>query len=76
MKGTVVEFDEAKGFGAVRTDDGVELFFHCTQIAGGSRTIDPGTSVTFDVVAGHLGRYEAEAIRPHPEAQDEQIRPV
>ena len=28
MNGTVVEFDEAKGYGTVRGDDGVEHFFH------------------------------------------------
>jgi cold shock CspA family protein len=63
MRGTVVEFDEHKGYGTVRDGtDGRELFFHCTQIADGSRTIAPGTEVTFDVVAGHLGRWEAIAI--------------
>jgi len=53
--GTVVEFDEAAGVGAVESDDGHRLFFHCTQIADGSRTIDVGAVVTFDVVAGGTG---------------------
>lgn len=58
MRGRVVEFDDAKGYGTVEGDDG-RFFFHCTAIADGSRTIDPGTPVEFDVVAGHLGHYEA-----------------
>ena len=63
MEGSVVAFDEDKGYGTVRAADGRELFFHCTQIADGTRTIDVGAKVTFDVVAGHLGRYEAAAVR-------------
>ena len=62
--GTVADFDEDKGYGTVRADDGRDLFFHCTQIADGTRTIATGTAVTFDVVPGHLGRWEATAITP------------
>ncbi len=63
-RGVVVAFDDGKGFGAVRDAHGVERFFHCTAIADGSRTISVGTEVDFDVVAGHLGRWEASAVRP------------
>jgi CspA family cold shock protein len=62
--GTVTEFDDPKGWGTVTTDDGVEHFFHCSAIADGSRTIAVGTAVTFDVVPGVLGRWEAAAIAP------------
>lgn len=58
-RGRVVEFDEAKGYGTVEADDGRRLFFHCTRIADGSRTIAVGTPVTFTVVPGHGGRWEA-----------------
>ncbi len=57
--GTVAEFDEHKGLGTVRADDGRELPFHCTRIAGGSRSIEVGARVSFSVVAGHRGRWEA-----------------
>ena len=64
-RGVVADFDEQKGYGTVRdADDGRELFFHCTQIADGSRTIPAGTEVTFGVVAGHMGRWEAVAVTP------------
>ncbi len=62
MTGTVVEFDEHKGYGTVVAEDGRRLFFHCTAIADGTRTIDVGAEVTFEVVAGHLGRWEASAV--------------
>ena len=62
MKGIVAEFDEAKGYGTVRTDDGCDLFFHCTQIADGSRTIPVAVNVEFEVVPGHNGRWEAAAV--------------
>ena len=50
------------GCGEVEADDGRRYPFHCTQIADGTRTIAVGTPVTFDVVPGHLGRWEAAAL--------------
>ncbi|MGI9022556.1 MAG: cold shock domain-containing protein [Acidimicrobiales bacterium] len=62
--GTVLEFDEHRGSGAVRADDGRELYFHCTEIAGGTRTVAEGTAVVFTVVACHHGRWEAADVTP------------
>ncbi len=59
MRGTVAEFDEHQGMGTIRSEDGRDLFFHCTQIADDSRTIDVGAPVRFEVTAGHLGKWEA-----------------
>ncbi len=59
VHGRVVEFDDAKGYGYVEADDGRRLFFHCTRIADGSRTIAVGAQVRFDVVPGHRGQWEA-----------------
>ena len=64
MRGTVVAFDEEKGYGTVRGDDGVDRFFHCTAIADGTRTIEAGAAVDYEVVAGHGGRWEASALVP------------
>ena len=76
MRGSVVAFDEHKGYGTVRSDeDGREYFFHCTQIAGGSRTIPVAATVTFEVVAGHLGRWEATAIVPWVRSGTDQVAP-
>ena len=63
MNGRVTAFDEHKGYGVVTADDGTSYFLHCTQIADGTRTIEVGTAVVFDVM-GRLGRYEATAVRP------------
>jgi cold shock CspA family protein len=57
--GVVAEFDEERGLGTVTAEDGVSYPFHCTRIAGGTRTIAVGTTVTFKVVPGHQGRWEA-----------------
>jgi cold shock CspA family protein len=64
MTGVVAEFDDHRGYGTVRGDDGVEHPFHCTRIADGTRTIAVGTPVVFDVVPGHGGRWEAAAVTP------------
>ncbi|MEY2406617.1 MAG: cold shock protein, partial [Acidimicrobiaceae bacterium] len=54
----MAEFDDQRGYGTVRDDDGTELFLHCTRIADGTRTIEVGAAVVFDVVPGHGGRWE------------------
>lgn len=60
--GTVVEFDEHKGVGAVERSDGRRLFFHCTAVADGSRSIAVGAKVAFQVAAGHGGHWEATSV--------------
>jgi cold shock CspA family protein len=62
-RGIVATFDEQSGIGVVTTQDGVEHPFHCIEIADGSRTIDVGTEVSFDLLA-KFGRWEAANIRP------------
>ncbi len=64
MTGRVTEFDEHVGLGVVESPDGTRYPFHCTQIADGTRTIPVDAAVTFDVVAGHLGQWEAAAVTP------------
>lgn len=63
MRGVVTDFDDPRGLGELRADDGTAYPFHCTAIADGSRAIDVGTAVEFDVVPGHLGRWEASNLR-------------
>jgi CspA family cold shock protein len=67
-RGTVTEFDDPVGIGTVTAEGegGQSYFFHCTQIADGTRTIATGTQVAFKVVAGRMGRWEAVAITPYP----------
>lgn len=60
--GTVVEFDARRGLGAVERADGARFMFHCTQIADGTRTVPVGAAVTYRIVPGALGRWEAGEI--------------
>lgn len=62
VRGQVTAFDEARGLGEVTAADGAVTPFQCLAIADGSRTIEVGVAVTYDVVA-RLGRYEAWNIR-------------
>ena len=63
--GTVAEFDEAVGLGLVEASDpaGGSFRFHCTQIGDGSRSIPVGTDVTFVVIPGRGGAWEAGDLR-------------
>jgi cold shock CspA family protein len=64
LRGTVSAWDDHKGYGTIRSDEtGTEHFFHCTQILDGTRSIEAGTTVEFEVVPGRLGRWEATRIQ-------------
>ena len=63
-RGRVAAFDSDRGIGEVEDDSGGRWPFHCTAISDGSRTIEPGTAVAFEVMAGRLGRWEATAVSP------------
>lgn len=63
--GKVIAFDEHVGLGEVESDDGAVYLFHCVEIADGSRTIEVGAAVEFDVMR-KLGRSEASQLRPVP----------
>jgi cold shock CspA family protein len=61
MVGRVTEFDEAKGLGNVRGDDGVDYLFHVIEIVDGTRTVDPGRRVSFQPLP-RFGRFQAGRI--------------
>ena len=61
-RGVVRSFDDTAGLGTISGTDGVEHSFHCIEIADGSRTIEPGAGVSFDLLA-KFGRWEASNIR-------------
>jgi cold shock CspA family protein len=60
--GVVATFDEGRGLGTIR-GEGAEYSFHCTQLADGSRSVRVGQAVTFAVVPGRLGNWEAASIQ-------------
>lgn len=63
-RGVVTAFDDPRGLGSIRRDDGTDYPFHCTAVADGSRSIAIGSAVSFSVSAGRMGRWEAVAISP------------
>lgn len=67
MTGVVASWDEHGGYGTI-TANGAEYFFHCTQLVDGSRSTTIGTTVSFEIVAGRLGKWEAVLIESGPSA--------
>jgi cold shock CspA family protein len=61
MDGVVVAFDEPRGLGAIEAD-GTSYPFHCTALLDGTRTVEVGTAVTFEVRPAGMGRWEATRI--------------
>ncbi len=54
--GTVKWFNEAKGYGFIKRDDGPDLFVHYTNIEGqGFRTLKEEDQVEFEVNEGPKG---------------------
>ena len=52
--GTVKFFNEAKGFGFIKKNDGTEIFVHASGVTGGYKLME-NDKVTFDVTAGKKG---------------------
>ena len=61
-RGAVTAFDEVVGLGVISGTGGEEYPFHCIEIADGSRSLETGAEVSFDLLA-KLGRWEAANIR-------------
>jgi cold shock protein len=56
FSGTVKWFNEAKGYGFIKRDDGSDLFVHYSNIAGsGFRTLKEEDKVEFEVNEGPKG---------------------
>jgi cold shock CspA family protein len=57
-RGTVVEFDQARGDGWIVADSGERYYFHCVAIADGRRSIPVGVTVQGQRRVGLLGADE------------------
>ena len=60
--GRVIDFDDHVGLGHVEADGGAVHLFHCVEIADGTRTIDVGAGVEFDLLV-KFGEDEAANLR-------------
>lgn len=63
LTGIVEQFDREIGLGEVRAADGTSYPFHCIVIADGTRSVEVGAAVAFELLP-KLGRWEATALRP------------
>lgn len=56
MTGTVKFFNETKGFGFIKQDNGPDVFVHFSALSGsGFRTLTEGQRVQFTVTQGQKG---------------------
>jgi len=63
--GTVKWFNNAKGYGFIRRDDGPDVFVHYSQIEGnGFRTLQQGQEVAYELKDGPKGPFAAEVAKP------------
>ena len=63
-QGTVKWFNDAKGFGFVRMDDGKEVFVHYSAIVDkGFKSLAEGDTIQFDVVEGPKGPQAANVVK-------------
>jgi len=63
-RGSVKYFNESKGYGFIRDDQGEEIFVHHSAIQGeGFRTLNEGESVEFDAVVGQREKLAANVVR-------------
>jgi CspA family cold shock protein len=65
--GTVKWFNEAKGYGFIRRDDGPDLFVHYTNIVGtGFRTLKEDDKVEFEISEGPKGLQAVKVSKVQP----------
>jgi CspA family cold shock protein len=62
--GFVKWFNNAKGFGFIKQDDGPDVFVHYSQITGdGFRTLEEGEQVQFKKVEGPKGLFAEDVAK-------------
>ncbi len=61
--GMVAWFNNAKGYGFIKPENGVDVFCHFSAIQKtGYKSLKEGDNVEFDVVPGAKGRPQAENV--------------
>lgn len=59
LNGAIEGFDDRRGDGFLVSDDGQRFYFHCVNIANGTRTVPNGVRATAQRWVGHLGHDDA-----------------
>jgi CspA family cold shock protein len=68
--GKVKWFDETKGWGFIRQDDGPDVFVHHSDIVGDGWMLLPGDFVSFEVAQDRRGLRAVKVIRLHGRDQE------
>lgn len=56
MTGKIKMFNQEKGYGFIKLEDGKDVFFHYSQLVmEGYKTIEPETAVEFELVETERG---------------------
>ncbi len=69
MKGTVKFFNDEKGFGFIKAEDGSEVFVHMSALAEGTSLYE-NDAVTFDVEQGDRGPKAVNVKKEDSEQED------
>jgi cold shock CspA family protein len=56
--GFIESFDDRRGQGVLSSDEGERFYFHCVEIANGTRHIEQGARALARRGVGHVGRDE------------------
>ena len=64
VKGVVKWFNDKKGFGFIKPENGEDVFVHHTAIQGsGFKTLAEGQAVEFDIVQGEKGKQAQNVVK-------------
>jgi CspA family cold shock protein len=62
--GTVKWFNENKGFGFIKQEEGPDVFVHYSEISGeGFKTLNEGEEVEFEIIEGDKGPKATNVVR-------------